>query len=339
MFFSKKKSVLGVDIGTTSLKIVQVSDNDGSSPQVLETYGMVNTPFEVDNMAPDSVDKVSSVLINLLNKAGVTTDKAVASMSNSAVFTSVIEMPTLTDAELNNAVRFEAKKYIPLPLDEVNMSWTALDKTPDGKTVVLVTAAQKALVLNYQRIFKAAKLDLLSIDIEALALIRSVIGDDKGSVLMVDIGARSTHLNIIEKGSLLLTRNVPVGGETITNTIARALKISYVRAEQFKKDFGINQSSVVPEAIKPILMQIKGEAQQLISIYRARSRVFDKMIIVGGGASLPGLDSFFGDLGPKVIHGDPLSRITYNPELKPLLEQYSGSLAVAIGLALRKTVK
>jgi type IV pilus assembly protein PilM len=260
-------------------------------------------------------------------------------MSNSAIFTSVIELPTLTDTELDSAVQFEAKKYIPLPIGEVTVSWTALDKTPDGKTVVLITAAQKSLIASYQKIFQLAGLRLDSIDIEALALIRSVLGSDTGNVLLIDIGAKSTHLNIVEAGNLLLTRNVPVGGETITNTIAGTLKVTYARAEQFKKDFGINQESVIPQTIKPILAQIKGEAQQLVNIYRAQSKKFDKLVVVGGGANLPGLDAFFGDLGPTVIHGDPLSRLTYNPSLKVLLSQYSGSLAVAIGLALRKSVQ
>ncbi len=109
------------------------------------------------------------------------------------------------------------------------------------------------------------------------------------------------------------------------------------RAEQFKKEFGINQSSLIPETIKPILMNIKQEAMQLQSIYRARSKSFDKIILVGGSANLPGLAEFFSDMGAKIIKGDALSRLSYNPELKPLLMQYSGNLAVAIGLALRST--
>jgi type IV pilus assembly protein PilM len=339
MFFSKKSALLGVDIGTTSIKIVQLTSNDAGTTHTLDTYGIAGVSFDVDSVEPGSIEKIAAVLSDLVHRAGVTTNRVVASMSNSAIFTSVIELPTLTESELGSAVQFEAKKYIPLPIEEVNLSWTVLDKTPDGKTVVLITAAQKSLVASYQKIFQLAHLSLESIDIEALALIRSVVGDDKGSVLLVDIGAKTSHLNIVEKGNLLLTRNVPVGGETITNAIARSLQVTYARAEQFKKDFGIKQESVIPATIKPILTQIKGEVRQLISIYQARSKKFDKLVVCGGGANLPGLDAFFGDLGPAVIHGDPLSRISYSPNLKSLLDQYSGSLAVAIGLALRKNVK
>ena len=340
MFFPKNKSLLGVDIGTTSVKLVQVTTDASGTSHVLDTYGIVNAPFEIERAEAGDVEKIASLLKSLATRAGATTIRAVASMSNSAIFTSVIELPTLTNAELDSAVQFEAKKYVPIPIEDVTVSWTALDKTPDGKTVVLITAAQKSLIASYQKIFQFAGLTLESIDIEALALIRSVLGDDTGNVLLIDIGAKSTHLNIVEKGNLLLTRNVPVGGETITNAIASTLKVTYARAEQFKKDFGINQTtSVIPQTIKPILAQIKAEAQQLISIYRARSKNFDHLVVVGGGANLRGLDAFFGDLGPSVIHGDPLSHLSYNPSLKSLLSQYSGSLAVAIGLALRKSVQ
>ena len=152
---------------------------------------------------------------------------------------------------------------------------------------------------------------------------------------MIDIGAKATHLNIIEKGNLVLNRNIPVGGETITKKIAEGLKISINRAEQFKKDFGLNQASLIPETIKPVLLTIKNETAQLHSIYKTRGKNFDKLIIVGGGANLPGLSEFFKDLGIKIIVGDALAQLSYNPEIKSVVDQYASNLSVAIGLALR----
>jgi type IV pilus assembly protein PilM len=336
MFFSSKRSILGVDIGTTNIKIAQVTSQDDKS-HVLDTYGLVNVSFEIDETQEQVITQTVTVLNNLMQRAGVTTRKIVASLPNSAVFTSVIEMPKMSSGELKNAVEFEAKKYVPLPMNEVTLSWTALDKNPDGKSTVLITAVPNTILRSYLKIFEIAKLEPIALEIESLALIRSVIGDDKGNNLLIDIGAKATHLNITEKGNLVLTRNIPLGGESITNKIAESLKISFARAEQFKKDFGINQTSLIPETIKPILMNIKMEAKQLQGICQARGKKFDKILIVGGGANLPGLNEFFSDMGPKVINGDPLSRLTFNPELKTLLAQYAGNLAVAIGLALRTT--
>ncbi len=335
MLFSNKISILGIDIGTTNIKIAQVTTSEGK--HFLDTYGLVNVAFEIDESKPEVIEKTVAVLKKLIEKSGVSTKKVVASLPNSSVFTSVIDMPKMTDAELKTAVEFEAKRYIPLPMTEVTLSWTQLEKKADGQSSVMITAVPNAMLKSYLKIFELAKLEPIALEIEALALIRSIIGDDLGNDLLIDIGARSTHLNITEKGNLVLTRNIPVGGETITHKIAESLKISLARAEQFKKDFGLVQASVIPETIRPILTNIKSEARQLQGIYEARGKKFDKIIIVGGTANLPGLSEFFADMGPKVINGDPLGRVEYNPNVKAAVMQYSSNLAVAIGLALRTT--
>jgi type IV pilus assembly protein PilM len=336
MFFSNKNSVLGVDIGTTNIKIVQLTEEkDGT--HVLDTYGLVNVSFEIDEAKEEVIQRTVDVLKNLIKRSGVTTKRVVASLPNSAVFTSVIEMPDMTDSELKTAVEFEAKRYVPLPMEEITLSWVSLEKSTDGKNKVLITAVPNTILKSYLKIFELAGLQPIALEIEALALIRSIIGHDQGSNLLIDIGASATHLNITEHGNLMLTRNIPVGGETITRKIAESLKITYSRAEQFKKDFGLTQSTLIPETIKPILINIKNEAKQLQSIYEARGMKFDKVIIVGGTANLPGLNEFFSDMGSKIVNGDPLNSIKYSPEIKPVLRQYSSNLAVAIGLALRET--
>ena len=333
MFFSSKKSILGIDIGTTNIKIAQITSKD--NVHTLETYGLVNAAFDIDETKEESIAKTVLILKNLIEKSGVSTNKIVASLPNSAVFTSVIDLPPLKDNELKAAIEFEAKKYVPLPITEMTLSWSTIEKMPDGKTRILLTAVPNSILRSYLKIFQQAKLEPVALEIEALALIRALIGDDKGSILIIDVGAKSTHLNIVENGNLLLTRNIPMGGDTITQKIAESLKISMVRAEQFKKDFGVTQSNLIPENIKPILANIKSEAKQLKGIYQARGKKFDKIMIVGGTANLPGLNEFFSDMDAKIVNGDPLSKLTFPADLKPVISQYAENLSVAIGLALR----
>ena len=337
MLFSSKKSVLGVDIGSDNIKIAQVTTKDNA--HILDTYGIVNFSFKADDQSEESITATASVLKNLVEKSEATTRKIVASLPSSTVFTSVIEMPRMSDSELKNAVEYEAKKYVPLQMSDLTLSWVVSEKTPDDKSMVLITAVPNAVLRRYLKIFELAKLEPVALEIEALALIRSIVGPDKGSNLLIDVGANSSHLNIIEHGNLVLARNVPIGGQTITSKIAEGLKISADRAEQFKKDFGINQAGMIPETIKPVLQAMKTEAKQLQSIYQARGKKFDRILLAGGGANLPGFADFFGDLGPKIVIGDPLFQLQYDPNLKPLLQQYAGSLAVAIGLALRSSDK
>jgi type IV pilus assembly protein PilM len=169
-----------------------------------------------------------------------------------------------------------------------------------------------------------------------LSLIRSLLGSAQINCVIIDIGARSTGLNIIENGFLRLSRNLNIGGDTITDKIAQSLNISFARAEQFKKDFGVSSSTFIPDTIKPVLNIIKNEVKQLLTIYQSQNIQPAKILLVGGGANLPGIEGFFEDLKVKVELGDPLHTISYSKSLEPVLKRYSLSLPIAVGLALRE---
>ena len=335
MFFSKQNSILGVDIGTANIKIAQVSHQ---KVPILETYGMVNTANQLGGKDGEAViGQMAGVLKTLISKAGVTTKKCVISFPNSAVFTSVLEFPKMGEKELNSAVEFEAKKYVPLALSEIDLSWSVISglESPEGNQKVLLTAVPKLITKNYMEVFALAGLEPQVGEIEALALIRSLIGNLPLNCVIIDIGARTTGLNIIENGFLKLSRNLNIGGDTITNKIAQALNVSIVRAEQFKKDFGVSGSTFIPETIQPVLNIIKTEVKQLLTIYKSHNIQVDKIILVGGGANLPGIVKFFEELGTIEL-GDPLKAVGYSENVAPILKRYALNLPVAIGLALRK---
>lgn len=334
--FAKKTSVLGVDIGTANIKISQISH---ASVPVLETYGMVNCAYQLSGKQEDeAITKVADTLKKLMEKAGVSTSTCVISFPNSAVFTSVLELPQMNESEMTSAVEFEAKKYVPLALADIDLSWTVLSVDPlSGKTVkILLTALPKQITQNYMQVFERAGLKPQVGEIEALALIRSLIGSANLNCVIIDIGAKSTSLNIVENGFLRLSRNLSVGGETITSKIAESLRLSFARAEQFKKDFGVSNSTFIPETIKPVLNIIKNEVKQLLTIYQSQNVRVDKIMLVGGGALLPGIVDFFSDLKVQVELGNPLKSVGFAKELEPVLNRYTLNLAIAIGLGLRK---
>ncbi len=338
MFFSKlakQKSVVGVDIGTSYIKIVQVTH--GATVPVLDTYGIVDMSGQIDpNNKEQAVIQTAGILRDLLAKARVTTTHCVASLPNSAVFTSVVDMPLMSDDELASAMPFEAKKYVPLPIAEVALSWSIVTKDEAAKTQkVLLIAVPVSVRESYIKLFALAQLELEIIEIEALALIRSLVTMQQQNSIIIDIGAKSTGLNVIKDGLLQLTRNLNVGGDTITERIATSLNINRVRAEQFKKDFGMSKSTFVPESVKPVLSVIKSEILQLITLYRSHSVSIERIVLVGGSAALPGITDFFGDLGPEVIIGNPLTGVTYPQTIQPVITRYSYQLPIAVGLALR----
>jgi type IV pilus assembly protein PilM len=340
MFFSKKQNIIGIDIGTSNIKLTEINFDNPSMP-ILTTFGIVNAPSGVfSSNLGENVQIIANLLKNLCQKAKVETNKCIISFPNSSVFTSVIELPIMNKNELDKAVEFEAKKYVPLSINDVDLSWSIIGADPlntsESKQKVLLTAVPKQVTKYYLEIFSLANLKPIVGEIEALALIRSLIGNKLINCAIIDIGAKCTGINIVEKGLLRLSKNLNIGGETITKKIAETLNITQPRAEQFKKDFGIQKSTFLPDSIKPVLSLIKDELKQLLNILQSHSDGLDKLILAGGGANLPGIVDFFSDLGMKVEIGNPLQGVGYKEDLKEILQRNELSLPIAIGLGLRK---
>ncbi|MBI3231971.1 MAG: type IV pilus assembly protein PilM [Candidatus Doudnabacteria bacterium] len=338
MFFESKKNVLGVDIGTSNIKIAEVFFANPHTA-VLSSYGIVNSPYQLSGKNDSAnIPQIGLVLKNLCSKAGVSTKRCVISLPNSSVFTSIIELPQMSSKELATAVEFEAKKYVPLDLTDVDLSWSPIggQEANEGNQKILLTAVPKQITKDYMEIFAQAGLEPFVGEIEALALIRTLIGNKPISCVIIDIGAKSTGLNIIEKGLLRLSRNLNIGGETITKKIAQTLNISFLRAEQFKKDFGVQSGTFLPETIRPVLGLIKSEVKQLLTIFQSHSAQLDEIILVGGGANLPGIVDFFSDLNVPVSLGNPLQAVAYSTQVSEILSRYALNLPIAIGLALRR---
>src|SRR3989344_143238 len=249
MFFSKSNKVLGVDIGSSNIKIAEV---EFSNPKLarLVTYGMVNSPYAINGVnGSTAIPQIAQILKTLCARAGVSIKQCVISLPNSSVFTSIVELPKMSDKEMNSAVEFEAKKYVPLSLADVDLAWSPVEESASSQTSqkILLTAVPKQITKDYRQIFSLAGLELIAGEIEALSLIRSLIGNQSTNCVIIDIGAKSTGLNIIENGYLRLSRNMNIGGETITKKISQTLNISFLRAEQFKKDFGVRKNTFLPE--------------------------------------------------------------------------------------------
>ena len=399
-----KKSFLGVDIGTSAIKIVELTEK-AKRPN-LATYGFAEV--RTDIVRSDSLEtqeKVAKVLKALCDKSHVMTDKSIAALPTFAVFNSIISLPKMSRKDLGAAVRWEAKKFIPLPIEEMILDWKILPESESsvlpsslftkdlgkllskkdkpgeatspeeeqaeaakaaeeqakadlkeqkvmakvGKKMakesirVLLTAAPKSLVAKYINIFKIAGLKLLSLETEAFALSRSLVGHDETITMIVDIGSLSTDIVIIEKGIPILNRGIDIGGGTITKAIMDSLNISFERAEQFKIDFGVtseDSSKGVPKTIMDNLQPIVNEIKYVFDLYQNQGNLrVEKIVLSGGSAFLPNLPNYLSELLkiPTII-GNPWDRVVYPVDLKPALDSLAPQMASAIGLAMRDIV-
>jgi type IV pilus assembly protein PilM len=275
--FSSSTSYLGIDFDPYSVKVVELR-NQGGRPRLV-TYGYFDNPLDVPakELSQETVAQFAKLINYVCKQTRVTSTKVVTSLPAFSVFTSILTLPTLAKKDLANAVKWEAKKVIPLPLEEMILDWKVLDSdvgsgiptgparsavptstdlppTSDerhhhgriaqdkaGKYInVLLTAAPKDLVKRYIDMFRAAGLTLLSVDTESFSLVRSLVGNDTAPVMLVDIGAATTTITIVAGGVPVFNRSLDVGGLTITKAIGTSLSITLDRAEQFKYDIGMN---------------------------------------------------------------------------------------------------
>ncbi len=363
-FFKKKEgNFVGIDLGTASIKLVELS-GQGGTPRLV-TYGIAERSGDiVRNNSSEEMQIVVGLLKRLKKETRVTTTNAIAALPPFSVFSSILSLPKMPRKEIAQAVKWEAKKFVPMPLEEMILDWKPLkndygkdkEKSKSGSADnvkeekkdmgaskdlrVLITAAPRNLVSKYINIFKQAGFNLISLETESFALARSLLLDVSSPVMIIDIGALVTSISIIENGIPILNRSLDAGGETLTRAISASLSIDQSRAEQFKRDIGVinnNSGGSIPKIIEQTLNPIINEVKYSFSLYQSQtSRGVEKVLLVGGSSYLPHLSEYLQRvLNVNVYLSDPWFKVSYPIELKSVLEEIGARLAVSIGLALR----
>jgi type IV pilus assembly protein PilM len=347
LFGPSKTSYLGVDFGSGGLKLVELVNEKGRAR--LHTYAFVEkAPSEMQSNYLDNPQETAELLKSMMKKGGVSTKKAVSALPISSVFSSIISVQkTAKKEEMEEAIRWQAKKLIPLPLEEMTIDWkpiTLAPKADDKYVEVLLTGAAKTLIAKYLAVFTAAGLELSSLETEALALIRSLIGRDKSATLLLDIGGLRTNILIVENGIPYLSRSVAIGGLSLTKEVANALAMSEDQAETMKIDTGAVTSlyaggafpKVFEKVLAPIVTELNYTANLFLGQKINEGKKIEKIILAGGGALLPNLSDYLSKaMNMRVYVGDPWARVVYPEALKGALASIGPRFGVSIGLAMR----
>lgn len=363
-----KKGYLGVDIGAGGIKVVEIVNEKGRSRLVTYGYsealkvegakGLIEDP----RLAGDTLAKV-------VKQSGVEATRAVSALPLSKVFSAIIRVPMVKEEkELKPLIEAQARKLTPLPLEEMILDSKLIDEIKKPEKVkkakkqkskksseaprplvpepkqreyvrILITGAAKSLVQKYVNVFKTAKLELAALETESFALIRSLVGKDRSTILIIDIGATRSNLTIVEKGVPFLTRSVQVGGDMVTKRIADTMGLGLGEAEQVKHDLartGGAQIQIVEETLKPILNEIQYAFEQYARQEFKEAKQVEKIIITGGSAHLPNVTNFISEkTNLNTYLGDPWARVVYPEDLRPVLDEIGPRMAIAVGLAMR----
>lgn len=347
----QKKSYLGVDFGASGIKLVELMNEKGRARLV--TYGYSERPFDaLTTNIIDTTKDTANLLKKICGRAKTTSNKAVAALPVASVFSSIITVQAKNQDELKQAVQAKAKKLIPLAIEEMILDTRMLDKVPekgefpkDLRNIrVLLTGAPKNVVKKYIDIFKLAGLELLSLETEAFALIRSLVGKDPSSIMIIDFGSLRTNLSVIEKGIPFLNRSISMGGYNITKTINQSLGIGLKEAEQMKHDISaltkLAPGGQLPKLLDNLLQPVVNEIKYSLNMYAGQKESegtsVEKIILTGGSSLLPN----FADYLTKLLNintylGDPWARVIYPMDIKPVLSEIGPRFSVAIGLAMR----
>jgi len=341
-----KSNTFGLDIGTTTIKVVALEKENN-----VITYGTAllgPTPVQgMQSESPFDHQEMAQLINKLVIDARITTNNVAIALPENHAFTKVIEMPSLSDKELANAIYWEAEQYIPVPLDSVTLAWSKLrtikSVLPEEKMQVLLVAAPKDLIKRYQTILEIAGLSIVSIETEILAIIRSMQSTkNTPTSLIANIGALSTSLGIIQNGLLVFNYSVPFGGIALTRSIAADFGLQPDQAEEYKRVYGLSDKNFggkVGKAIEPILVSLLTEIKKAMTFYTEKYKndsPISQILLTGGSASLPGLAVYFAqNLGIEAVLANPWKML--NAQRVPQQVEYRGpEYSVAIGLALKE---
>ncbi len=360
LFKKQSDSVLGVDIGSSSIKVVQLRKKGAKA--ILETYGeLALGPYagvEIGRATNLPQDKMIEALKDVLREANTTTKQCGFSIPASSSLLSFIKMPNVDPKQLASMIPLEARKYIPVPISEVMLDWSIIpheessfsdfDKKPEEKKVegvgtvdVLLAVIHNDVISRFSQVVETAQLQGTLFEIEIFSSMRSVLEQSLDAQMVFDMGAGSTKLYIIERGVLKLSHTVNRGSQEITLALARSLGIPVGEAEHMKRTVGLSldeQHKNMHDLITLNLDYIFSETNRVILNYQKKyNRNISRVVLTGGGALLKGLlDLARNHFQTEVVLGDPFSKTEAPAFLENVLKNAGPEFAVAIGLALKQ---
>lgn len=344
LFFPKK--MLGIDVGTSSIKIVELSRWGGGN--TLENYGEIKSaslfkePFRTFEKGSYLLSSrfVSRAIRSVLEEAKIKTRAAVFSIPDFSTFFVSFNLPPMPEKEIPEAVRFNAPQYIPLPISEITLDWRLIGGVPGEKRSdlkILLVAVTKQTVQEYQRVAKMAELELYALEAEALAVVKSLAKNNKKAIFIIDIGAQSTTVNIIDKGVLKKSYSFDFAGNKLTYALSSTLDKNSAEVEEIKSKQGLlskekNISGSLYLLIDPLLVEIRKISDEFS---QTEGKEIEEIYLTGGTANLPGLKEYFSEvLKKKTEIPNCFSDFLYPSALNETLFGMGPRFSVAVGVAL-----
>lgn len=346
MFFAKKKELVGIDVGSSSVKLVQLKEQKGSYS--LQNVGIWRLPPEaiVDNALMDSYTVVEAVK-GLLTSLAIKEKEASTSVSGNSIIIRKIALPVMQPEELEEQIHWEAEQYIPFDINDVHVDFQVLesDGVDPSKMNVLLVASKKDIINDYLSVFNEAGIKLVVIDVDSFAVqnafeLNYEVNPDEVCAL-INIGASIMNLNVVHGGTSLFTRDVQMGGNLFTEEIQKQFGLSGEEAERQKVTGDAVTGQRLLEVIDKVNENLALEIRRSLDFYNSNAieGKISRVLISGGAAKTPHLiDAVSHRLGLPVEIMNPFQKIKFSEKDfdQEYLEQIGPLMTVAVGLAIRR---
>ncbi|MGZ3493408.1 MAG: type IV pilus assembly protein PilM [Thermodesulfobacteriota bacterium] len=348
MFLSKKKDVIGLDIGCSSIKLVELRED--KKGYKLQNLAISPLPPEaiVDGALMDSVTIIDTIRDVIANAKTKTRD-VVTSVSGHSVIVKKISLPFMTEAELEESIQWEAERYIPFDINDVNIDFQIFGAAPENPEVmdVVLVAAKKDIINDYVSIIMETGLNPVVIDIDSFALenmlaINYDIGREE-TVAIVNVGASVANINIVKNNISAFTRDIFKGGNQITEEIQRQLHVDHEEAEKIKvgSKVDLTSQSVIENVLKTASESLAVEIGNSLDFFQSTTTYekIGKLYLSGGGSKIKDFDmTLQQQIGIPVEIANPFKKVEYSGKNFDLeyLREIGPIMAVGVGLASRK---
>ena len=352
MFGLKKKSkaVVGLDIGSSAVKAVELKP----AGKGFRVVALASEPVPPDSIVDGAIidgAAVADAIRRLFENKAFKTKEVAASLSGNAVIVKKISLPVMTEAELSESIYWEAEQYIPFDIQDVNIDYQILDPGtgPDSKGTmdVLLVAAKKEKIADYTGVIAQAGRVPVVVDVDAFALQNAYEAnyglDPEAVTVLLNAGASAININILCGDQSVFTRDISVGGNAYTEAVQKELNLPFESAEQLKKGEPVEGHTF--EEAQPILQAMTEsvllEIQKTFDFFKASatSDRIDRVLLSGGASRVDGFQKALEDRFATVIEPfNPFQKVAFDPGKLGIAnpDAVLPATAVAVGLALRR---
>lgn len=345
MFGKRKKQVVGCDVGSSAIKIVELKPLKNDEFQLVHAAVAELSPEAIVDGAIMDSSLVVEALTRLIAENGIKNSKFGGSLSGHSVIIKKIQLPSMTEAELAESIQWEAEQYIPFDINDVNLDYVVLDTGAGDTMDVLLVAVKKDRISDYTSVIVQAGKEPVLIDVDVFAVQNAFEANysSRGeTVALVNVGASVMNINVLHDGNSVFWRDVAFGGNLYTEAIQREFNLPREEAEKVKLGGEVGQVSQqqVEDVLTAASEDLSAELQKTIDFFVATSSVdrLDRVMLSGGGALVANLDSILQErFQVNVELLNPFRNIRYNDsEFDPdWINRNAPAMAVAVGLAIR----